>query len=589
MNPMKSTAFIPNRTLLASAKNGVYHACFGLTVFCCFTSLGKSSVKAEGLGPLSDYVFSGDVDGWSGSTEKGVYWLENKEGDAGDIRYFYTPVFKNGSNKRSAKIEVITTGMHKDARAGLLYGYRESPRFYYLIVASTDGAIEIYKRDGSNFQLTQSSSSDSKNSGSAQIEVKEAGRELSVIFNGRTIATLENNNIGKGALGIAAFGLGRFGFADYQQGPSGAKPSTEKASDALPKESKERQVEPRTNGPITEPKPRGKLVYLDYRDPKKRMVQYRSPFPGGWSFDQNPNDKLSLTGPNGVEVYQTESAWFFYSNDPFARESAQKLGRPVAPVMPLATYLQKQFAPYMEQRGFKITKQYPMPRIVDFWEIYASTMPQGLSRKQFDSIGVEWENRDGSRALTILLLWTAQNESYVTWNVSASELYAPKGAFENAKNAYVYGSINTEVNPAWQIAMNKDLIAQIMKNRKQVGELTRQSQIQHIGRMNAILARGQASAQVAKINSDILDISHAGYLKRSDMVSTGQSKSINGIGEHSVIGNANTGERYRVETGHSNYWVNGNGEYFSTDDSLYDPRRDRSISDQRWEQFEVIK
>ena len=61
------------------------------------------------------------------------------------------------------------------------------------------------------------------------------------------------------------------------------------------------------------------------------------------------------------------------------------------------------------------------------------------------------------------------------------------------------------------------------------------------------------------------------------------------IGEQSVISNVNTGEMYKVDAGYNNYWVNGDGKYFHTDNSNYDPRMDNSISNQQWERFEVVR
>jgi hypothetical protein len=173
--------------------------------------------------------------------------------------------------------------------------------------------------------------------------------------------------------------------------------------------------------------------------------------------------------------------------------------------------------------------------------------------------------------------------------VSALELYAGQAQYESARDALMYASENTEPNPRWQIAKNEELLRNIRANQQYADARTRESHIQHVGRMNAILARGEASANVAKINSDILDINHAGYLTRSNMVSAGHARTVDTIAGQSVIANPNTGEHYKVEAGSKNYWVNAEGQYFRTDNSLYDPRTDRSISNQQWQPFEVIR
>ncbi|MDQ8186957.1 hypothetical protein [Pelagicoccus sp. SDUM812002] len=574
---MRPSNYLEKVALYLNKRKAAIVISMGIATAFFLTGCGGNS-QPRGIGPLANVVFSGSVDGWTGSLEDGIYWLENSAGDPNDIRYFYTSPTAGKNGERSAKVEVKTAEMNAEARAGLLYAYRESPRFYYLIVASNSGAVDIYQRDGNDFRLTQSNSISLKKDGTVQLEAIEKGRELTVIANGKKLATIENDNIGTGTLGIAAFGLGKFGFTNYEQSPDEAAQTANKETAKSPAQIKSPTSSSQKN-----------LTMLDFKDPKNGMVQHRSPYPKGWRYDTNPNDQLVMTGPNGVQVYQTDSGRYVYSNDPSAIQSARMQGAQVAPPMALPDFLQQQYSPYMQQRGFRLTNSYPMPEIKSFWELLGASMPQGLSRKQFEVIGAEWENSNAQRAFTILVLSILQDQTYVTWNVNAGELYASNSEYETAKAAYVYGASNIEMNPDWQIAKNNELLAQIRANTQYWDARTKESQIQHISRMNAILARGEASSSIAKINSDILDISHAGYLKRSDMVSAGQAKSVNMIGEHSVISNPTTGELYKVDAGAQNYWVNADGKYFPTDNTLYDPRTDISISDQQWERFEVVE
>jgi len=532
---------------------------------------GCGGSKPGGIGALEEYVFLGPVDGWSGAMEDGVYWLENEQGNSGDIRYFYTPYSPSSDGKRTASIEVNIANMHPEGKAGLLYGYRDSPRSYQLIVVSGEGSVEIYRRDESGFNQMLSSSINVGSDDFVRLEIAENGSQLKIKANGKSVSEIENDQIGQGMIGIAALGLGRFGFTNYEQVPSGR--SSRVAEQTSSKQS--------TSGK--------KLKFLDFQDREMGMVQHRTPFPSGWKYDNNPNDQLLLVGPNGTEVYESNSGLMTYSNDPFARQSAQMAGAQVVPVMNLNQYLSQRFSPYMEQRGYRMTNQFPMPEARDLWEVFGAGMPQGLSRRQYDVIGVEWDNGNGSKAFTVLIQMVLTRQDFVTWNVSAGEMYASESEYESAKEAYAYASANIEVNPNWQIAKNNQLLAKIRADKQVWDERMRQSQIQHIGRMNSILARSETSSSVAKINSDILDISHAGYLKRSDMVSTGQANSVNMIGEQSVISNVNTGEMYKVDAGYNNYWVNGDGKYFHTDNSNYDPRMDNSINNQQWERFEVVR
>lgn len=549
----------------------------------CMSGRDSHSATHQGMGPLSQIVFTGLVQGWTGTLSEGGYWLENTAGDPNDIRYFYTAPVPRPRAGRTVGVDVLTAGMHPEGRAGLLYGYRESPRFYYLIMVSGSGDVEVFRRDDGGFDRLLSSSLSGTTRESVRIEVQEKGRELTILANGKVVSTLGNDQIGSGLVGIAAFGTGRFGFTNYNEVPS--------PKDSAPPRS---ALDDRPSRAANQPSKMDQLEYIEYLDPQLGIAQLRAPFPKGWRYDDNPNDQLLLIGPHGTECYQTSSGQFLYSDDPSARQSAQMGGARVAPFMPLSRYVEQQFAPYMGQRGYKLTRQFPLPKVIHFMEKVAAGMPQGLSKKQFDALGAEWERNDGSRAYTqltqtLLVPQSNQQQPFISWEVSALELYAARDQFESAKDALIHASENTELNPRWQIAKNQDLLAKIRASDQYWDERTRESHMQHIGRMNAILARSEANSSVAKINSDILDISHAGYLKRSDMVSAGQARSVNLISGQSVITNPNTGEFYQVDSGSNHYWVNAEGKYFRTDNSLYDPRTDNQISNQQWERFEVVQ
>lgn len=572
-----------------------------IAVYLLFFLNACSGQKADpqGMGPLTEHLFPGEVEGWSGSMEQGIYWLANEAKNPNDIRYFYTAIDDEPTATRTVSVDILTRDMGPNARAGLLYGYQDSPRFYYLIVASSNLELDIYQRNGDRFQLSQSSSIDSAGNGIVSLELNEKGRQLTITANGRTVSSLENDFIGNGQLGIAAFGLGRFGFTNYTQHPmpKQALPTSPKVNplDRQPQASNPLNQNPLSRNPLnqnpspTQPTVRTGLNLLEFMDRETGMVQYRAPFPSGWKVDQNPDDQLTVTGPGQTEVYQTSSGQFIYSDDPFARESATIAGGQVAQPIPVEQYLQQVYRPYMEQRGFKMSSSYPLPKIQDFWELFSAGMPQGLSRRSYQVLGADWETQNGTQACTVMVMNVLQNQPYTMWSVWVGELYAPGSVFETNKDAYLYASAETVVNPQWQITKNQPLIRQIQADRQIADERMRQSSIQHLNRMNSILARSESNSSIAKINSDILDISHSGYLKRSDMVSAGQSNTINMIGEHAIIGNPTTGERYQVDARPGNYWVNAQGEFFSTENRLYDPQADNSINQEQWTQFEVMR
>ncbi|MFQ5675886.1 MAG: hypothetical protein ACE5G1_08330 [bacterium] len=88
---------------------------------------GNKQTATSGLGPLESIVFTGNQDNWSGHLVNGTYVLENHE-ETGGIRYFYTSFDKRSLGERSAKVNVRIDGGDGSGRAGLLYGYQNSPK-----------------------------------------------------------------------------------------------------------------------------------------------------------------------------------------------------------------------------------------------------------------------------------------------------------------------------------------------------------------------------------------------------------------------------------------------------------------------------
>ena len=150
--------------------------------------------------------------------DAGVYLLEN-EADPTAIRYYYTGYSEGEGGRRSARADVALDSTHPDARAGLLYGFHDDPRFYHMIVASPVGEVEIYRRDGPDLGMTMASSYEPTDTGYARIAVDEVGSELAVRVNGEEVAFLQSEGVVSGSIGTAALGVGRFGFTNYRQTP----------------------------------------------------------------------------------------------------------------------------------------------------------------------------------------------------------------------------------------------------------------------------------------------------------------------------------------------------------------------------------
>ena len=230
-------------------------------------------------------------------------------------------------------------------------------------------------------------------------------------------------------------------------------------------------------------------------------------------------------------------------------------------------------------------RSYPLPEVEGFWQRLGSGMVQTGSQRQWRALGADFTDGRGTSTLVIMVQAIFQDRQAIGWVLQTTSLEAPEEELAEAKAAYLYAVGNTHINPQWQAMMNGRLQGQIRANQELSREMMAQSRAAHQQRMAAIQAQGNAARSVGQTYSDILDINHAGYLKRDDIQSGGHDRLIDAIGERTLIGNHETGEHYKVDAGSQYYWVGNDGTYFGTDNPLYDPRIDQRVDDVEWTKF----
>ena len=541
--------------------------------------LGMAQAIGSSMGPLTSIIQPGAQGPWHVSAGQQGVQLQNQQ-QPGDLTYYYVNEEPGQSGQRVVSVKVQLLNASANAGAGLLYAYRDNPRSYYLFTLAADGTVSLSFRGANGFETRQATTLPQLAGQSAQLKIVEQGTSIALWVNEQKIGTIGESGMGRGALGIVAADLGTFRFSDFS---IAAQQRGAAQSRGVAPSNGYRQVSSARSA-----KPSGATQMHDYLDPKMGMVQRRVPLPSGWQLDTNPNDLVTLIGPRGILGYYKESGRFFDSPDPNMQQSARMSGTNVAPVKSVSAYLREEYAPYMQQSGYRLTDQFPMPQVQVFWERFGAAMPQGLSRKRYEALGASWTGGDGSKAFTILVLNVLQRPNMVTWHVGASEVYAAAEDFAHAQQTLIHVARKTEMNPQWQIAMNRQLIENIRRDGRIADERLRQSQVAHAQRMNSILARGESSRQIAKINSDILDSSHSSYLKRSDMVTAGDQRFTRMTHEQAIIKNDTTGEMYEVDAGYKRHWVSADGVHMGTDNLLYDPRTDRQVNQMNWSSFEEV-
>lgn len=332
------------------------------------------------------------------------------------------------------------------------------------------------------------------------------------------------------------------------------------------------------------------LEYNNIYDHSNGMVICQIPLPKNWNFNSKKDAEFTVTAANNIKVAKTESQNYAYANDSFSLQSLQKMQSQdliISPVESLSNILQNYVIPSAQSQGYTLINSYKLPNVSKFWNRFESGMLNTGSKRHYNLLGTDWKDNNGNMSFIVFRQSIIQKGNFVYWTLQSTELEAPSAHFEAAKEAYIFGLANTRLNMKWQQYKNNELLRNIRNNNAFWENATRQSRNAHNQRMAAIQARGNNSRTIGDTYSDILDINHSGYLKRNDMNNSGQSRTINMIGERSTISSMATGERYNVEAGSKHYWVNTNGEYFGTDNSFYDPRIDERVNNTEWTQFEI--
>lgn len=279
---------------------------------------------------------------------------------------------------------------------------------------------------------------------------------------------------------------------------------------------------------------------------------------------------------------------FITTTDPMFVDLARRRGdRQIAPWMTLERVLHEVWKPQLARHGYTFIDARPEPQAADFWRRKDKGQPDlGMI---YESIGSNWKRPDGSPAYVLLSRLALQGIPFSVSDVIAMELRARPSDYESAKAAWVYALFNSRFDEAWQ--RSQAIASQRMteERRQQHDAAMAHLMAGHRARMAAIESAGRASATTAKTYSEILDISHAGYLKRSNIVSQSQERTVRAIHGTTVIANTNTREAFQVPSGSKHYWVNTRGEYIGTDNTLLDPRTDSRLNSTDWARFDEVR
>ena len=85
------------------------------------------------------------------------------------------------------------------------------------------------------------------------------------------------------------------------------------------------------------------------------------------------------------------------------------------------------------------------------------------------------------------------------------------------------------------------------------------------------------------INQSIM----ANYNNKNAASDRNHNRFLNYIKDENTVSNPADGQRYQVQAGANNYWMNENGQYISTDDPNYDPNRNQNTNNENWNEVQI--
>ncbi|MEM6640675.1 MAG: hypothetical protein AAF610_12340 [Pseudomonadota bacterium] len=167
-----------------------------------------------GMGPLAD-VLAPEEDATWRIAPAGDGWRFTNAQDDGAIRYYYLNEKPGEGGKRAISVDVQVRG-GPDSLAGLLYGFQNQPRSYYLFTLAGDRTVHVHHFNDGRFEQKMQFGLDGLN-GPVTLAIQEYGQDIALLVNGKERSRLGNNSMGRGGVGVVAVHTGNYLFSNFRK------------------------------------------------------------------------------------------------------------------------------------------------------------------------------------------------------------------------------------------------------------------------------------------------------------------------------------------------------------------------------------
>lgn len=187
----------------------VLSICLALSSF-----LADRSAHAFDMGELSDIIQPRSDADWTVTNEGGAAVLENRNSPYA-ITYYYVSPRPGDEGRREISVDVGMMSSERDSLAGILYGFEEDPKSYFLFTVGGDRSVNLHFFDQGNMQEKMKLTSSDLRADKTTLTIRENGNEISLLVNGVEKSAIGNDRIGRGAVGIVAAHLGTYSFRNF--------------------------------------------------------------------------------------------------------------------------------------------------------------------------------------------------------------------------------------------------------------------------------------------------------------------------------------------------------------------------------------
>ena len=206
-----------------------------LLVFTIITLASEFSF-AFNMGPLNQYLESGSFGAWKVTDQDGAAIFDNQESD-GDITYYFVGANPGEAGQREISVNVGILRSSHFSKAGLLYGFEDDPRSYFMFTVDSLATVRLEYRSPNGWEERISSTIAGLDPENVTLSIREDGNQISLLVNGQEQSSIGNDRMGRGGVGIVAVGIGSYGFQGFDvnvEGSANAVPANEVPGNAVP-------------------------------------------------------------------------------------------------------------------------------------------------------------------------------------------------------------------------------------------------------------------------------------------------------------------------------------------------------------------